>query len=160
MPIVRYRDRNYFETQFYATFADTNVVGNVYFANYVHWQGRCREVFFAEICPEVMRDVNDGLLLVTLDLGCRYIDQLHALDRVVMRMNVESLSQNRMMMNFLYYRLESRDEILVCESHQSVAAMRKIGNALTAVPFPDSMLAPIYDYDLVADRNGAEGRRA
>ena len=48
MPIVRHRERNYFETRIYATFADTNVVGNVYFANYVFWQGKCRETFFAD----------------------------------------------------------------------------------------------------------------
>ncbi|MCK6546379.1 acyl-CoA thioesterase [Myxococcota bacterium] len=158
MPIVRHGEQVFFETSFWVTFADTNVVGNVYFANYILWQGKCREIFFAEVCPGMRRDVEEGLLLVTLDLGCRYIEQLHALDRVVMRMNVESLSESRMMMNFKYYRVDADGEKLVCESHQSVAAMRAVGGRTVPVPFPELMLGPILDYGLVAEPRTAGGR--
>lgn len=148
MPIVRHAEKHYFETRFFATFADTNVVGNVYFANFVLWQGTCREYFFAEMCPEILDYIKKGLLLITLDLGCRYIDQLYALDHVIMRMNVESLTQNRMMMNFLYYRDGAEGETLVCESHQSIAAMRVVDGKLVGTPFPEQLVALIHDYGL------------
>lgn len=30
------------------TFAETNLIGNVYFVNHVRWQGECRERFLYE----------------------------------------------------------------------------------------------------------------
>jgi enediyne biosynthesis thioesterase len=150
MPIVQYDNRNYFETEFVTTFADTNVVGNVYFANYIFWQGKCRELFIAEFCQDVLAEINSGLALVTLDLSCRYVEQLHALDKVVMRMNVEELSESRMLMSFLYYKKTGSQQTLVCQSHQSAASMRVIDGKFTTVPFPASMMDAIREYNLVA----------
>jgi enediyne core biosynthesis thioesterase len=150
MPIVQLDNKNYFETSFLTTFADTNVVGNVYFANYVVWQGKCRELFLAEYCREVLADINGGLALVTLDLSCRYIEQLRALEKVVMRMNVEELSESRMLMSFQYYRQEGAQFTSVCQSHQSVASMREIEGTFVTVPFPSSMVEAIREYNLVA----------
>jgi enediyne biosynthesis thioesterase len=150
MPIVQHDNKNYFETSFVTTFADTNVVGNVYFANYISWQGKCRELFIAEFCRDVLAEINAGLALVTLDLSCRYVEQLRALDKVVMRMNVEELSESRMLMSFLYYRQDQDRQTLVCQSHQSAASMRYIDGNFVVVPFPASMLDAIREYTLVA----------
>ena|SRR2546425_10603018 len=150
MPIVRHDNKNYFETSFVTTFSDTNVVGNVYFANYVLWQGKCRELFLHEFCPDIVKEIEAGHALVTLDLSCRYIEQLRALEKVVMRMNVEELSDTRMLMSFRYYRVTGSSFTLVCESHQSVASMRYIDGQFVTVPFPSSMFDAISDYHLAA----------
>ena len=34
-----------FEYRHVVSFEETNLVGNVYFANHLSWQGRCRELF-------------------------------------------------------------------------------------------------------------------
>ena len=34
-----------FEYRHLVGFEETNLVGNVYYANHVRWQGRCREMF-------------------------------------------------------------------------------------------------------------------
>ena len=49
----------WFELEHVVTFADTNVVGNVYFANYFRWQGECRELLMAESYPEFEEDLLD-----------------------------------------------------------------------------------------------------
>jgi enediyne core biosynthesis thioesterase len=149
MPIVQHDNKNYFETSFVTTFADTNVVGNVYFANYILWQGKCRELFLAEFCREVITEINAGLALVTLDLSCRYVEQLRALEKVVMRMNVEELSDSRMLMSFMYFRQDDSGHVPVCQSHQSVASMREVDGKFVTVPFPVSMIDAIREYNLV-----------
>lgn len=150
MPIVQHENKNYFETSFVTTFADTNVVGNVYFANYILWQGKCRELFLHEFCPNIVREIEAGHALVTLDLSCRYVEQLRALETVVIRMNVEELSNTRMLMSFHYYRVEGSSYTLVCQSHQSVASMRYIDGQFVTVPFPTSMFDAISEYHLAA----------
>jgi enediyne biosynthesis thioesterase len=150
MPIVKHDNRNYFETSFVTTFADTNLVGNVYFANYVLWQGKCRELFLHEFCPNVAQEIEAGHALVTLDLSCRYVEQLRALEKVVIRMNVEELSDTRMLMSFHYYRVDGSSYTLVCQSHQSVASMRYVEGEFVTVPFPATMSDAIRTYHLAA----------
>jgi acyl-CoA thioesterase FadM len=45
-------DGDWFQVQLIPTYDDTNAVGNVYFANYVRWVGKARELFFNECMPE------------------------------------------------------------------------------------------------------------
>jgi enediyne biosynthesis thioesterase len=150
MPIVRQDNRNYYEIKFVTTFADTNVVGNIYFANYILWQGKCRELFLHEFCPDVVKEIENGLALVTLDLSCRFVEQLRALETVVIRMYVEELSNTRMLLSFHYYRVEGSSYGLVCESHQSVASMRYVDGEFVTVQFPASMFDAIGEYHLAA----------
>jgi acyl-CoA thioesterase FadM len=45
-------DGEWFQVQLVPTYDDTNSVGNIYFANYVRWVGKARELFFNECMPE------------------------------------------------------------------------------------------------------------
>ena len=149
MPIVKTDDGNMFEYRFPTTFEETNVVGNIYFANYAVWQGKCREMFIKEYCPDVLEAINDGLALITLDLSCKYFGQLFAFDDVVMRMNVEAFAQNRMVMNFLYYKEQDNQLELICQGSQGAASMRMIDGKMEAEPFPSSMIETIDIYQLL-----------
>jgi hypothetical protein len=90
-------NKNYFETRF-VTPADTNVVGNV-FVN-VLWQGKCGN---CSCTSSERRGVEAGHALVPSTSSCRYVEQLRALDTIVIRMNVDC--PTRMLMSFHYYRL-------------------------------------------------------
>jgi enediyne biosynthesis thioesterase len=113
-----------FEYCFTTTFEDTNVVGNIYFANYARWQGKCREMFLKEYCPEVADEIKDGLALITLDLSLRFIGQLFAFQDVIIRMRLGSISGSRMQMLFSYFRSDPTGDELVCEGSQAMACMR------------------------------------
>ncbi|MBE7169194.1 MAG: acyl-CoA thioesterase [Williamsia sp.] len=146
MPMIRSEGNSYYEYKFIATFEETNVVGNVYFANYVLWQGKCREMFLYEYCPEIVEDINGGLYLITLDLSVQYISQLHAFDKVVMHMSLEAQGESRLMMNFDYYHQKGDKLILVCKGHQATAAMRMRDGQLVPAHFPESMLEVFQEY--------------
>jgi acyl-CoA thioesterase FadM len=51
LPAAAKFDGDWFQVQLVPTYDDTNAVGNVYFANYVRWVGKARELFFNECMP-------------------------------------------------------------------------------------------------------------
>jgi enediyne core biosynthesis thioesterase len=135
-----------YEYRFKTTFEETNVVGNIYFANYALWQGKCREMFLYDYCRDILQDINDGLALITTDLSLQFISQLFAFDEVVIRMTLGAHSQSRLMMEFEYFREHEDQLTLVCRGHQATVAMRKSGDRMVAVPFPQPLLDTLEAY--------------
>lgn len=120
-------------------FAETNLVGNVYFTNYLKWQGRCREMFLRDHAPEVLDQLQHGLALVTVRVSCDFLSELVAFDEVAVRMRLAAHAQNRATMSFEYWRLTGGREELVARGEQQIACMRRNGEQLTPAPFPKSM---------------------
>ena len=50
----------YYEVRHRVGFEETNFVGNVYYVNYLRWQGHCRERFLKDMCPDVLAETVDG----------------------------------------------------------------------------------------------------
>jgi enediyne core biosynthesis thioesterase len=86
-------------------FEETNLTGNVYFTNYFHWQGRAREHFLRKYAPEILQQLEEGLALITLHCSCSFLDEVKAFDEVTVRMFLEEMQQNRIIMRFEYWRL-------------------------------------------------------
>ncbi len=128
-----------FEIRHVVGFEETNLVGNVYYANHVRWQGRCREMFLREHAPEVLDDLKGDLALITTRVSCEYFNELFAFDEVVIRMRAGPVTQNRVTMLFDYVRLGPRGEELVAQGEQQIACMRRAADghiAPTQVPEP------------------------
>src|SRR5690606_24284711 len=66
----------YYEIRHVVGFEETNLVGNVYYVNYLRWQGRCREMFLKDKAPTVLREVQEDLKLFTLKVDCEYFSEL------------------------------------------------------------------------------------
>lgn len=133
--------RRAFEYRHVVGFEDTNLVGNVYYANHVRWQGRCRELFLREHAPEVLDELADGLALVTTRVSCEYLSELRAFDEVRVQMRLDELGPGRIAMLFEYWRLGPREE-LVARGTQEVACMRRRAERpgeLTMVPVPPAL---------------------
>jgi enediyne core biosynthesis thioesterase len=130
--------RRAFEYRHVVGFEDTNLVGNVYYANHVRWQGRCRELFLREHAPEVLTELAGDLALVTTRVSCEYLSELRAFDEVRVQMRLDELGPGRIAMIFEYWRLGAREE-LVARGTQEVACMRRSAvrpDELTMVPVP------------------------
>ena len=57
------------------TFEDTNLVGNVYYANFVRWQNECRDDWLKETDYEIYADLFRGAgRLVVTELGLKFHD--------------------------------------------------------------------------------------
>ncbi|MEW2346859.1 acyl-CoA thioesterase [Streptomyces sp. NPDC006684] len=114
----------YYELRHTVGFEETNLVGNVYYVNYVRWQGRCREMFLDEHAPEVLEDIRGDLKLFTLSVGCDFFAEITAFDRLSIRMRLEDLTQTQVGFAFDYVRLRGDAEDLVARGRQRVACMR------------------------------------
>ncbi len=117
-------------------FEETNLVGNVYYTNHLRWQGRCREMFLREYCPEVLTALFQDLALITTRCSCQYFTELAPFDEVLVKMRLGEIAQNRVTMLFEYARVTPQGEELVARGEQQIACMRRDGKHTvpTAVP--------------------------
>jgi enediyne core biosynthesis thioesterase len=118
---------------------ETNVVGNVYYANHVRWQGRCREMFLKDHAKSVVQEFARGLYLVTTRVSCEYFDELRAFDEVLIRMYAREVMSGRVTMAFEYFRVSPGPEQLVARGEQQIASMRQQGSGAVAVPLPTEL---------------------
>jgi len=125
-----------YEYRHLVSFEETNLVGNVYFANHVRWQGRCREMFIKDHAPGVLAELNDTLRMVTVRCSVEYLDELRAFDEVVVHMKLESVARNRIAMEFQYFRVRDDERELVARGSHEVATMRASAKGLVPTPIP------------------------
>ncbi|NEA33603.1 acyl-CoA thioesterase [Streptomyces sp. SID13031] len=105
-------------------FEETNLVGNVYFAHYVRWQGHCREQFLYDHAPDVVRLLQTGeLAMVTVNVQVEFLDECFAGDdvEILMRQAEPSRGGHRLTMEFTY----RRQNAVVALGKQTVACMRR-----------------------------------
>jgi enediyne core biosynthesis thioesterase len=136
----------YFEYQHLVTFADTNLVGNVYFANYVAWQGVCREHFLAQHAPAVADQLGRDLALVTVSCSCEFFSELYAMHKVAVRMSLTGTVANRLLMDFEYYRVDPGPAQLVARGSQTVACMTRSQGGLIPADIPDDLSVALASY--------------
>lgn len=119
-------------------FDETSFVGNVYYAHYIHWQGRAREMFLRDHAPEILAELEQGLALITLRCSCDFLGELRAFDQVTVCMYLVAITQNRIAMRFEYRRAGGSRE-LVARGEQEIACMRRRGRDLVPDPVPRSL---------------------
>jgi len=113
----------YYEIRHMVGFEETNLVGNVYYVNYLRWQGRCREMFLLQKAPTVLDDIRDDLKLFTLKCEAEFFAEITAFDELSIRMRLEDLTQTQIGFSFDYVRLRD-GETLVARGRQRIACMR------------------------------------
>jgi enediyne biosynthesis thioesterase len=115
------------------TLDETNLVGNVYFAHYLHWQGHCREHFLAEHAPGVLKSLQAGeIALATVSCTMDFYAECFALDEIDIARTLRSLSGNRIAMDFEF----RRGAQLAARGSQSVACLRHTGTGTAPVEIP------------------------
>ena len=139
----------YYEIRHTVGFEETNLVGNVYYVNYLRWQGRCRELFLKERAPEVLEELRGDLKLFTLKVDCEYFAELTAFDELSIRMRLLELSQTQLEFGFDYHRLAPHSgdgERLVARGRQRVACMRGPNTRTVPARVPESLVRALAPY--------------
>jgi enediyne core biosynthesis thioesterase len=136
----------FYEYRHVVGFEETNLVGNVYYTHHLSWQGRCREFFLREHAPEVMEELSRGLSLATISCSCEYYAELTAFDEVIVRMRLAEFVQNRIRLDFEYWRSKDGREELVARGQQQIACMRREGEKLVPAPVPPSLREALAAY--------------
>jgi enediyne biosynthesis thioesterase len=137
----------YFEYLHTVGFEETNIVGNVYYVNYLRWQGRCREMFLQQRAPDVLTELQDDLKLFTLKVDCEFYAEITAFDQLAVRMRLVELAQTQVEFSFDYYRLDlDGTERLIARGRQRVACMRGPNNRTVPSRVPDSLARALEPY--------------
>lgn len=137
----------FYEYRHRVCFEETNIVGNVYYAHYVRWQGRCREMFIRDHVPHLTQEFAQGLTLATTRVSCSYYQELSAFDEVLIRMSAAAMSPGRLTMLFQFFRvLADGGETLVAEGEQEVACVQRSGVHLQPAPLPSALCHAVKKY--------------
>jgi enediyne biosynthesis thioesterase len=128
-------------------FEETNLVGNVYYVNHLRWQGRCREMFLRDHAPSLLKEFEHDLALVTTRCSCEYISELVAFDQITVRMRLGALLQNRITLQFEYWRKTEDGSELIARGEQQVACMRRANGGIVPTPVPGELREALRQYE-------------
>lgn len=146
-------DNNYYEHRHIVGFEETNIVGNVYYVNYLRWQGRCREMFLKELAPDVLADLQGDLKLFTLKVDCEFFAEITAFHELSIRMRLLELAQTQLEFGFDYVRLDPGGlETLVARGRQRVACMRGPNTRTVPTHVPEALVQALAPF---IPKNGA-----
>ncbi|TCB96756.1 acyl-CoA thioesterase [Micromonospora zingiberis] len=137
---------DYYEYRHTVGFEETNLVGNVYYVNYLRWQGRCREMFLYDKANDVLADLRSDLKLFTLKVDCEFFAEITAFDQLAIRMRLIELAQTQVEFSFDYVRLHPDGEVLVARGRQRVACMRGPNNRTSPARVPESLARALAPY--------------
>lgn len=147
---------DYFEYLHTVGFEETNIVGNVYYVNYLRWQGRCREMFLKTMAPSILTDLQDDLKLFTLRVDCEFFAEITAFDDLSIRMRLIDLAQTQIEFGFDYVRLDpAGDETLIARGTQRVACMRGPNTRTVPARVPEPLVQALAPYTVTAVRRPA-----
>ena len=138
----------YFEIQHQVAFEETNLVGNVYYTNFLRWQGRCREMFLAQNAPSMVEEFLKGMTIATVHASCDFYEELWAFDYVAIRMYMREVRQNRLRLRFEYWRLHPETpEQLVARGEMELAFLRRTENGTVPTPLPQELRDALRPYE-------------
>ncbi|MFE0644390.1 MULTISPECIES: acyl-CoA thioesterase [unclassified Streptomyces] len=137
---------DYFEYRHTVGFEETNLVGNVYYVNYLRWQGRCRELFLQQKAPDVLAEVQADLKLFTLKVDCEFFAEITAFDELSIRMRLSELGQTQLEFTFDYVKVTGGAEVLIARGRQRIACMRGPNTNTVPSRIPDGLARALEPY--------------
>ncbi|GHJ96535.1 4-hydroxybenzoyl-CoA thioesterase [Streptomyces sp. NE5-10] len=138
---------DYFEYRHTVGFEETNLVGNVYYVNYLRWQGRCRELFLQQKAPDVLAEVQADLKLFTLKVDCEFFAEITAFDELSIRMRLSELGQTQLEFTFDYVKVTGGAEVLIARGRQRIACMRGPNTNTVPSRIPDGLARALEPYN-------------
>jgi YbgC/YbaW family acyl-CoA thioester hydrolase len=85
-------DGQWFTMQLVPTYDDTNSVGNIYFANYVRWVGKARELFF-NVCLPNFDLKTTHFYILTRSFTHNFRRETREFEPITVRIRVSSLNR-------------------------------------------------------------------
>jgi len=134
-----------YEYQHVVAFEETNLLGNVYYVNFLRWQGRCRELFLREKAPSILHEIGRGLRLATVRCSCDYREEIAPFEVVVVRMSLLTLRQTSLTLGFDYIR--AGDGATVAVGEQEIACLRGGATGVVAAPVPVELRDALREYE-------------
>jgi acyl-CoA thioesterase FadM len=121
---------------------NSNLVGNIYFANYYTWMGQTRDRYFFNLIPDYFRGTGEKGELLCLECRVDHLREAMPFDRILVTMGLKVLNTFSAALYFEYFRLEpdgTRIKLAVGE-HLAVWVKRNDQGQPIPAPFPQPVL--------------------
>jgi acyl-CoA thioesterase FadM len=89
------------------TIGDTNLLQNMYFANYFKLAGTARELWLRQHVPEVQAFLSQGLVLITKNASCEFFHDFYLFDSVRLELWFEALKRSSIEVHFAFFHNET-----------------------------------------------------
>jgi enediyne biosynthesis thioesterase len=140
------------------TFEETNALGNVYFSNFIKWQGVCRERFLKDHASELVEQFGDSLKIATLDCSCSYYWELYPFDRLLIEMHLDgperagaATPSDALRICFKYWKEAEPARLLAAEGEQTIVFLHlRAPNIWERGRLPDALKAALIPFGLPA----------
>ncbi len=118
---------------------NSNLVGNIYFANYYAWQGITRDKFFFKLIPEYYRGAGEKGELLCIECRVDHLREAMPFDNIVVTMSLKSLKTCSALFYFEYFRQDADGTRikLAFGEHLAVWVTRDSDENALPTPFPE-----------------------
>jgi acyl-CoA thioesterase FadM/phosphopantetheinyl transferase len=94
------------ETVFETSLEESNLVGNVYFANYTIWQNVLRDKYFYQLAPELYRGIGELGEWIPIRNNVQHLREAMPFDTIVVEMSLAAKYEFGIKLFFEYFKLE------------------------------------------------------
>jgi len=95
-------DERFFST----TLENSNIVGNVYFANYPRWLGATADAFFYKLIPGYFVNVADKNEIICLECNIYYLNDAFPFEDILVEMYLDEVYENGLILYFEFHRIK------------------------------------------------------
>jgi NAD(P)-dependent dehydrogenase (short-subunit alcohol dehydrogenase family)/acyl-CoA thioesterase FadM len=122
---------------------ESNLVGNVYFANYFAWQNRVRDLYLRRAAPRRFHGIGTDGELICLHSRVDYLREAMPFDRIEVRLAPRSVAACGTVLDFEYYRVGPGGERqkLSVGSQEAAWVRRRADGTPEPEPWPADLLA-------------------
>lgn len=106
------------------TLSDTNATGNVYFAEYIRWQGIARELFLLNEAPSALPN-DDTTTVVTTFVECQFLIECKAFDQIEIHVTADQPTNHSLELRFEYRRRDGDAEVIVARGRQGLVWLHR-----------------------------------
>ncbi len=136
-----------FTTEIVITLKDTNVFGNVYFSNFIEYQGIIREKFLLSAVPDLHNMLSaNSIRLVTVDTYNRFMQNAYFGDTLLIELTTSAIKASSCKLNITFKNKNTG--WIVGKGYQTFCVVKSNGKVIR---IPDMFLEPLDFFQEVQD---------
>ena len=98
-----------YEEVFPTSMENSNLIGNIYFANYAEWLGTVRDLYIYKIIPQYYVGLGEKGELVCLNCDIDHLNEGMPFDRILVQMYLDTLYECGMDLHFEFFLLDGKN---------------------------------------------------
>lgn len=133
------------------TIGDTNLLQNMYFLQFFKLAGIARELWVRDCVPDGIKDLSEGLLLITKDAATSFVKDYFLYDPILVQLQFVQLRSASTQLRFRYFHAQTQE--LHAEGTQTIV-FANMDHTIRRIP--ENWEAAITAYADFSKRSGPE----